>query len=125
MVSVVSSPARVDIKIETRNVIEVSPASVIVTRTIPVAVPEAPPPAVMEKQIHVYTRNSVDVRRVGQHYHRRGRLKYDGWRQGNPHTHTYLGNCRKRNKDRYRQKECSKNQPLHFEPPRVPDGDLL
>ena len=89
MVCVVSSPARVDIKIETRNVIEVGPASVIVMRAIPVAVPEAPPPAVMEVQIHAYTRNSVDVKRIGQHYHRRRSLKYDGRRQGDPHTHTY------------------------------------
>jgi hypothetical protein len=49
MASVVSSPARVDIKIETRNMIEVGPTSIIVMRAIPVAIPEAPPPAVMEK----------------------------------------------------------------------------
>jgi hypothetical protein len=69
MMTVVSSPAWVYIKIKARNMAVIHPPAVIVMRAIPTAFPWAPPPSVPEKQINVYIRSNVDVARVREHYH--------------------------------------------------------
>jgi hypothetical protein len=49
MVSVVSSPTRVYIKIKTWNGVVITPAPVIILRAIPTTFPKTPPKAIPEK----------------------------------------------------------------------------
>ncbi len=102
MASVVPSPARVDIIIEAWDMIEIGPAPIVITGAVPVPIPQAPPPAVVEEHIPVHIGNRIDVGRIGQHYHRRRCLKDDGRRQGYSDAHAYLRHGRKRNQDEYR-----------------------
>ena len=87
---VISSPARVHIKIETRNTAIITPAAVIIMGAIPAAFPRTPPPATPEKQVYVYFGNHIHIRRVRQDDHFRRRLKYDRRRQTNINAHTHL-----------------------------------
>jgi hypothetical protein len=96
MVSVVSSPTRVYIKIKTWDIVIITPAPVIIMRAIPTSFPRTPPPAIPEKDVHVYVRDNVDIR-LRQHYHSRRCLKYDGWWQSNTDVYIYpcfTLNCR-------------------------------
>jgi hypothetical protein len=69
-VSVVSSPTRIHVKIETWNGAIITPAPVIIMRAIPTTMPLTPPPALVEEDIVVYVRNNIDIR-IRQHYQRR------------------------------------------------------
>ena len=82
VLSVVSSPTWVYVKIETRHIVVITPIPVIVMRPIPTTFPQAPPPAVPKIQVCVYLRSGVHVVRIRQRYHIRRRLGGEGRRQG-------------------------------------------
>jgi hypothetical protein len=61
-VFIVSSPTWIYIKIKTRNIVIISPAPIIIMRTIPATFPEPPPPTVPEKEVYINVGNNVDIR---------------------------------------------------------------
>jgi len=63
MVSVVSSPTWVYIKIETRDPIIITPTPVIILGAIPTTFPMTPPPTIPEKHV-LSIGNRVDIVRV-------------------------------------------------------------
>ena len=108
MFSVVSSPPRVHIIIKTWNAVIINPTPVIIMRAIPTPFPWTPPPAIPEKNVCFYIRNSVHIARIRQHYHLRRCRKYDGWWQRNSNSNTYIYPCHCWNRNDYcqRQKNC-------------------
>jgi len=89
MVSVVSSPTWVYIKIKPWNIVIISPAPVIIMGAIPTTFPWTPPPTIPEKQVYIYIRNNVNIVRIRHHYHIRSGLKYDEWWQRNMNANIY------------------------------------
>jgi hypothetical protein len=51
IVSVVSSPTWIYIKIKTWNIVIITPAPVIIMCPIPTTFPETPPPTIVEKDV--------------------------------------------------------------------------
>ncbi len=78
MVSVVFSPMRIYIIIETRHVVIINPTTVIITRSIPTALPWTPPPAIPEKDVNTYVWNNVHIARIRQYHHVGWRTKFNG-----------------------------------------------
>jgi hypothetical protein len=74
-VSVVSSPARIYIIIETGDSVIIPPTMVIIQGAIPMTSPWTPPPATPEKQVYIYTRNNVNIVCIGHHDHIRRCVK--------------------------------------------------
>jgi len=64
MVSVVSSPAWVYFKIETGDLLIITPTPVIIMGAIPTTFPGTPPPTIPEKQVHIEIGSHVDIVRV-------------------------------------------------------------
>jgi hypothetical protein len=62
MISEVSSPTRVYVKIETWNLVIVTPAPVIITRAVPATFPKTPPPTIPEIEVYINVRDNVDIR---------------------------------------------------------------
>jgi hypothetical protein len=93
MLSVVSSPTRVYVIIESWNISIVSPAPVIIMRAVPPTFPETPPPAAPEIKFNVYIRINVHIVRIRQHYHSRRCGKHDGRRQADADTNVYIYLC--------------------------------
>ncbi len=90
MVSVVSSPTGVHVEIETGNMVEITPAPVIIMRAVPATVPWAPPPAIIEEQVYTYLGSDVDVGRVRHRYHIGRRVEYYGRRQRDVNVNSHL-----------------------------------
>ena len=103
---VVSSPARVDIVVETWNTAIIHPTPVVIARAVPTAFPGTPPPPVPEKQVYIDFGNDVHIARIRQHDHIRRGLKYNRWRQRNSDADIHLRRCRNGNDKRHRQKNC-------------------
>jgi hypothetical protein len=62
MISVVSSPTWVYIKIKTWNIVIITPAPVIITWAIPTTFPKTPPPTIPEIEVYINVRGNVDIR---------------------------------------------------------------
>jgi len=90
MVSVVSPPAWVYIKIKTWNIAAISPSPVIIMRAIPTTFPWTPPPTIPEKQVYFYVRNNVNIGCIRDHNYRRRRRKCDERREGNMNSDIYF-----------------------------------
>jgi hypothetical protein len=90
MLSVVSPPSWVYIKVKRWNAVIITPAPVVIMRAIPAAFPETPPETVPEKQVYIYIGSNVDIGRIRQHDHIRRRLQYDGRRQTYVDAYAYL-----------------------------------
>jgi len=90
MVSVVSPPAWVYIKIKTWNIAAISPSPVIIMRAIPTTFPWTPPPTIPEKQVYFYVRNNVNIGCIRDHNCRRRRRKCDERREGNMNSDIYF-----------------------------------
>jgi hypothetical protein len=86
---IVMPPVGRDLSIKGGNVLIIYPARAVFPRAIPVTVPRTPPPAVAEEDVHIYIRDGVDIC-PRQHDQFRRFDKYDGRRQGNADTDTYL-----------------------------------
>jgi hypothetical protein len=108
MLSVVSPPTWIYVKIEAWNTAIITPATVIIVRSIPTAFPQTPPPAVPEEQFCIDIRDNIDTGRIRQDYYIGGRLKYDGRRQTNPHANVYLRHGWKGSEARQYKKHCAK-----------------
>jgi len=67
MVSVVSSPTRVYIKIKTWDIFVIHPTPVIIMGAIPTTFPWTPPPTIPEKDVYTYIRNNVHIVRIRDH----------------------------------------------------------
>jgi hypothetical protein len=68
MVSVVSSPTWVYIKIKTWNIVIITPTPVIIMGAIPTTFPQTPPPTIPEKQVYIYIWSNVNIVRIRHHY---------------------------------------------------------
>lgn len=97
MVSVVSSPTRVYIKIKTWDIFVIHPTTVIIMGAIPTTFPWTPPPTIPEKDVYTYIRNNVHIIRIRDHYYIWRCLKYNGWRQRNSNIYIYACDCWNRN----------------------------
>jgi hypothetical protein len=90
MISVVSSPTWVYIKIKTWNSVIISPTPVIIMRAIPTTFPWTPPPAIVEKDVFLYVGDNVDIR-LRYHDHLWWCGKYDGrWQRK---SNMYIDRC--------------------------------
>jgi hypothetical protein len=89
MVSVVSSPTWIYIKIKTWNMAVIDPSPVIVMGAIPTSFPRTPPPPIPEEQINVYIRSNVNIVRIRDHYHLRRCRKCDEWWKRNMDANLY------------------------------------
>jgi hypothetical protein len=89
-VSVVPSPARVNIIIKIRDGVIVSPTLIIIMRAIPTTSPWTPPPTIPEKNVYVYFGNCVYAVRIRYHYHLRRRRENDRRRKRKSDTYIYL-----------------------------------
>jgi hypothetical protein len=89
MVSVVSSPTWVYIKIETRDTIIITPTPVIIMGAIPTTFPWTPPPTIPEKQVRIYIGSNVHIVRIRHHYHSWWYGKCDGRWQRNSNVNIY------------------------------------
>ena len=80
--SVVTTPAGIDIVVETGDIVIVEPAAAVVMRAIPATVPKTPPPAVPEEHLSFsHVRHDIDADGVRHDHHLRGSLKNDRRRQ--------------------------------------------
>jgi hypothetical protein len=79
MVSVVSSPVWIYVKIETWSTVIVDPVPVVIGRAVPTTFPEAPPEAITEKQVYIDIRINVDTIRLRHCYHGWRCSEWDRW----------------------------------------------
>jgi hypothetical protein len=108
MVSVVSSPTWVYIKIETWDITIITPTPVIIMGAIPTTFPWTPPPTIPEKYVYIISiRNNVDIVRIRHHYDSWWCGKYDGWWQRNSNMYIYPCHRWNGNDNYQRQKQCS------------------
>jgi hypothetical protein len=84
----------------------VDPTRVIVPRAIPAPFPRTPPPTIVEKDVHIYFRDNIDIS-LGDHYHLWWCGKYDGWRQRNADAYIHPCHCWNRKYKYQRQKNGS------------------
>lgn len=84
---VVTSPVRGDFSIKRGNALIVYPASTVFPGAVPATFPRTPPPAIVEKDIHVCVRDCVNIG-PRQHDQRWWLDKYDGRRQGDTDADT-------------------------------------